>query len=336
MTTSLTQTLYHAFVGSLAADAVAMPVHWYYDTVALDRDYGTIRSYQQPRNPHADSILWRSQYIPVNNRGDILREQAAFWGQRGVHYHQFLAAGENTLNFQLARELFQWVVARGGYEPTAWLERYIGCMLSPGWHQDTYVEEYHRAFFTAYAMGKPPEQCGIADIHIGGLATVPALCAALAVSGFTREDDMVQTVANHVSLTHRHPRVIGAATTLTRLLIRVTEGCELERALGEMANGWISLAAFSRHMQQPDRMIIGKVFSPACYIDEAFPASLYVAWRHRHDFSSAICANAMVGGDNCHRGAVVGALLGAMHGVKTEWMNGLHPSPPTLLAKEKI
>jgi ADP-ribosylglycohydrolase len=330
MTTTIAQPLYHAFLGSLAADAVSMPVHWYYDTAALDRDYGTIRTYQPPRSPHPDSILWRSHYTTINERGDILRDQAPFWGQRGVHYHQFLAAGENTLNFQLARELFAWVVSSGGYEPRAWLDRYIACMLSPGWHRDTYVEEYHRAFFTAYARGKPPEQCGIDDMHIGGLATVPALCAALAISGITCEDKMVQTVVNHVSLTHRHPRVIDAAMTLTRLLVRLSESVELERALGDVANGWISLAAFLQYQHQPDRMIISRVFSPACYIDEAFPAALYVAWRHQHDVASAICANAMVGGDNCHRGAVVGALLGVIHGVNDEWINGLRPTPPTL------
>ena len=46
MATTLDQPLYHAFLGSLAADAVSMPVHWYYDTAALDRDYSTISTYQ--------------------------------------------------------------------------------------------------------------------------------------------------------------------------------------------------------------------------------------------------------------------------------------------------
>ena len=32
-----------AFLGALVADAVAMPVHWYYDRQALARDYGTIK-----------------------------------------------------------------------------------------------------------------------------------------------------------------------------------------------------------------------------------------------------------------------------------------------------
>ncbi len=314
-----------AFAGSLAADALAMPVHWYYDTTALDRDYGDLVGYHAPRNPHPDSILWRSRYEAVDARGDILRDQAAYWGQRGIHYHQFLAAGENTLNFKLARELYRWVIERGTYDPAQWLEHYAALMLTPGWHRDTYVEEYHRAFFTAYAQGKPLEHCGISDRHIGGLASVPALCAALAATGISREEDMVRTVIQHVNLTHRHPRVIDAATVLTRLFMLLADGRALNDAFSAAATGWVSLSAFLKLSRQPDRAVVGRVWSPACYIDEAFPAALYLAWRHQDDFASAIKANALVGGDNCHRGAVVGALAGMIHGVDKRWVEGLVP-----------
>jgi ADP-ribosyl-[dinitrogen reductase] hydrolase len=324
---ALAKNLYAAYTGSLVADAVAMPVHWYYDTAALDRDYGPITGYQKPKNPHAGSILWRSTYTPVNERGDILREQAQYWGQRGVHYHQFLAAGENTLNFQLARELHHWATARGGYEPDAWLEHYIECMLAPGWHRDTYVEEYHRGFFTNYAQGKKPNRCGISDVHIGGLAQVPALCAALTTCGVNEEDAMIDAVATHIGLTHRHDRVIDAGRTLARLLIKLSEGWELDRALEATCQSWISISKFKKLMDQPDRVVVGQVFSPACYIDDAFPAALYLAWRHQQDFSAGVCANAMAGGDNCHRGAVVGSLLGAVHGVGGEWLGRLKKSP---------
>ena len=50
-------------------------------------------------------------FLFVNADGDILREQAQYWGKRGVHYHQFLTAGENTLNSLLAIELFELVQA---------------------------------------------------------------------------------------------------------------------------------------------------------------------------------------------------------------------------------
>ena len=168
-----------ALLGSLAADALAMPVHWYYDRAALVRDYGEVTSYLAPKNPHADSILWRSSYTALNERGEILHEQAQYWGRRGVHYHQFLAAGENTLNFQLAARLYAQTLARGRYDADAWLAFYLDFMLTPGNHRDTYVEEYHREFFTNYARGRKPRSCGVADVHIGGLAAVPALFDAL-------------------------------------------------------------------------------------------------------------------------------------------------------------
>jgi ADP-ribosylglycohydrolase len=299
------------YEGSLAADALAMPVHWYYDRAALRRDYGWVDHFMPPRNPHPGSILWRSEYEALNERGDILREQAVFWGQREIHYHQFLKAGENTLNFKLAAELFQWIKARGGYDPDAWLEHYIARMLEPGWHRDTYVEEYHRAFFTRYAQGKTPRKCGISDEHIGGLATVPALVAAL--EG-TPRDELRRIVKEHVGLTHAHANVLRAADTLVRLLCEVAAGTTLRDAIRNEAGDWISGNKAESWRNQPDEQVIGARFSPACYIAEAMPAALYLTWKYHDDFAAGVIANANVGGDNCHRGAVVGSLLGAAGG----------------------
>ncbi len=299
------------YEGSLAADALAMPVHWYYDREALRRDYGTVDHFMAPRNPHPDSILWRSSYQALNNRGDILREQADYWGQQGIHYHQFLKAGENTLNFKLAAELFAMTKERGGYDADAWLERYIARMHEPAWHRDTYVEEYHRAFFTRYAQGKMPRKCGISDEHIGGLATVPALVAAL--DGVSC-DEVRRTVKEHVGLTHNHPNVLRAADTLVRLLVALADGEPLRDAMRRCAGDWISGTKADSWLHQADDHVIGTRFSPACYIAEAMPAALYLAWKYHNDYAAGVVANAMVGGDNCHRAAVVGSLLGAARG----------------------
>jgi len=301
-----------AYQGSLAADALAMPVHWYYDTTALRRDYGMVDRFLEPKNPHAGSILWRSEYHALNEKGDILRDQAQYWGKRGIHYHQFLRAGENTLNYRIARELFAFVKEHGSYDPDAWLERYISRMLEPGWHRDTYVEEYHRAFFTNYAQGKKPRECGIRDEHIGGLATVPALCAAL--EG-TELSELRIIVKEHVGLTHAHANVLRAADTLVRLLWRIAEGMEVHEAIRLEAGDWLSGRKSDSWLHQPDEHVIGSRFSPACYISDAMPAALYLVWKYHRDFSAGIISNAMVGGDSCHRGAVVGSLLGASCGV---------------------
>ena len=308
-----------AFVGALAADAVAMPVHWYYDREALARDYGQITSYLAPKSPHPDSILWRSSFTPVNERADILHDQARYWGQRGVHYHQFLPAGENTLNFQLAAQLYHQTLRLGRYDADAWLAFYLEFMLTPGRHRDTYLEEYHREFFTNYARGRRPRACGVADVHIGGLAPVPALFCSL--NGNLA--DVAAAVQEHVALTHKDRGVLRAAGCLVRILAAVRAGEPLRAAILSHASDWISAAKVSAWSKEADAVVIGRRLSPACYIPDAFPAALYLAWKYADDFSAGICANAQVGGDSCHRGTVVGALLGEVNGVPEKWRNGL-------------
>jgi ADP-ribosyl-[dinitrogen reductase] hydrolase len=332
----------NAFLGSLVADAVAMPVHWYYDPSALDRDYPELAAamadprlpvYLPPRNPHPDSILWRSQWNPPSPRFDILREQAAFWGRRGIHYHQFLAAGDNTLNFLLAAELHAMVQQSRDYDPERWLDHYVAFMLTPGRHHDTYVEEYHRHFFTNLAAGRKPINCGVRDVHIGGLVAVPALVAALG----PRHPDLRRIVRVHVSLTHKDDDVLAAADALARILVAVTRedggpDADLRAVILEEASDWISVAkvrewearaASAAGSACPERAVVGGVLSPACYIPDAFPAALYLAWRHAGDVTAGVVANARVGGDNCHRGAVVGSLIGASSPIPHRLLAGL-------------
>ncbi len=309
-----------AYLGSLLADALAMPAHWYYDREALRRDYGEISAFRAPKNPHPDSILWRSEYSPPNEKGEILHEQAHYWGQRGIHYHQFLKAGENTLNFQLATELVRLAEEEGGYDPDKWLARYIDFMRTPGKHHDTYLEECHRGFFTKYAGGKKPRKCAVEDEHIGGLAQVPALCFALENPDLP---ELRAAVKEHVGLTHAHDEVRHAADTLACLLFRLGEGMPLREAIRQEAGDWISGKKAEKWAAQADTTVIGQCFSPACYIAESMPASLYLAWKYHDDFSAGVIANAMVGGDSCHRGAVVGSLLAAAQGIPEKWIAGL-------------
>jgi len=312
----------NAFLGSLVADAVAMPVHWYYNQQALDRDYPELAAgpvYLAPRSPHADSILWRSSYTAANEKGDILHDQARYWGQRGVHYHQFLAAGENTLNYQLAVELHDFVRARRDYDPEQWLDRYVDFMLTPGRHRDTYVEEYHRHFFTNHAAGRKPINCGVRDVHIGGLVPVPALVAALGPT----HHDLRRIVRLHVGLTHKDDGVIEAADILAVILAQVCQGADLRETILAEASDWISAAKVEQWSRHPDRRVVGGILSSACYIPDAFPAALFLAYRHADDFAGGVVSNALCGGDNCHRGAVVGSLLGAAAPIPAELVNGL-------------
>ena len=82
-------------------------------------------------------------------------------------------------------------------------------------------------------------------------------------------------------------------------------------------------AKIEKWSRNPDRMVVGGILSSACYIPDAFPATLSLAWRHAGDFAGGVGSNALCGGDNCHRGAVVGSLLGATAPIPAELVNGL-------------
>lgn len=41
---------------------------------------------------------------------------------------------------------------------------------------------------------------------------------------------------------------------------------------------------------------------------------LYLAYKHADSFEDAVLSNTNVGGENCHRGAALGALMGAAVG----------------------
>ena len=320
---AMSEAYQNALLGALVADAAAMPVHWYYDTAAMDRDYGDFGGYETPRNPHPDSILWRSRYEARNEKGEILHDQAQYWGKRGVHYHQFLPAGDNTVNFLLGIQLYRTTVRAGHYDPDAWLGWYVELMRTPGWHRDTYLEEYHRAFFDNYARGREPRDCGIEDLHIGGLTPVPFLVAALDAVGDTDPGEVRRIVREHLALTHRSRHVLEAGEAYARMLQDLAGGAELRETLRYRGSAWIRAEALEAWSRLPDRSVVGRRLTPACYLPESFAAALFLAWKYADDFSAGILANAKVGGDNCHRGAVVGGLLGAARGVPDGWLEGL-------------
>ena len=321
--------LYGLFIG----DALAMPVHWYYDRQALDRDYGRVTDFVAPRPDHPDSILWRSAYEAPNARGEILHDQARYWGRRQVHYHQFLKAGENTLNLKLARLLMDMLRETGRYRVTDFLERYIAFMTTPGRHRDTYVEECHRNFFRNYAAGVPPEKCGREEKHIGGLAGL----VPLVVFYRERPERARAAALEHLALTHPGRKMERAATLVIDLLLQVLAGAPLQTALTtEISTQKNPLTghAFSKWLALPDERVIGRYLSTACYVEESVPAVLYLALKYHADPGKMLIANTNLGGDNVGRGALLGALAGAAHGQDAfprRWIRGLLEPPPDIL-----
>lgn len=322
-----------AILGMFVGDALAMPVHWYYDRHALLRDYGEVSGYLAPKNPHPNSILWRSTYTAVNDRAEILHDQARFWGRPGVHYHQFLKAGENTLNLKLSALLIKHILANDGYDADLYLSTYIDFMTTPGSHRDTYVEEYHRYFFTNYASGKPPTACGVQEKHISGLIGMIPLAVY-----YAHDPDLARRKAlAHLGLTHLGPRMAAAGEFLMDVLLPVLSGESLFDVIAQTVrrqDNPLLGHPLLRWIADADEIVVGQRLSTACYVEDALPATAYLAMKYHDDPHRGLIANTRLGGDNAGRGAVLGALLGAANGQRAfpdAWIKGLRHPPPELI-----
>ena len=319
--------LYGLFIG----DALAMPVHWYYNREALARDYGRVTDFLAPNGSHPDSILWRSSYRALNKRGEILHDQARYWGRPQVHYHQFLDAGENTLNVQIARLLLDSLKVHGQYRTEDFLQRYIAFMTTPGMHRDTYIEECHRNFFANYAREVAPEKCGVEEKHVGGLVGIVPIVAFFR----DRPELARQKAFLHLSLTHPGERMRQAAALVVDMMLDLFAGTPLDKALSARISAQTSPFLghpFLKWIGEADETVVGRRLSTACYVEDAVPEVVYLALKYHDDPEAALIANTNLGGDNAGRGAVLGALMGAAHGMAgfpSRWIEGLK-TPPVL------
>ena len=203
---------------AMVADALAMPVHWFYRTADILRAFpkGMIQLFDAPTH-HPSSIMSLHSKRQGGRRvtgerqtnvvGDvILRDKACHWDQPGVHYHQGMKAGENTLNAHTVLWLLQALVETGGtYQEAAFLRRYIEQMTATeATHPDTYAESYHRGFFANWAQGRDPKACA-AVTHdtpsIGGLVRIGPLALLLLHRG-EEVAEVKSVVARHLDLTH--------------------------------------------------------------------------------------------------------------------------------------
>jgi ADP-ribosylglycohydrolase len=331
-----------ALWGMFVGDALAMPAHWYYDVTALHRDFGVLSDYQAPKNYHPNSIMSLAS-TGGSGRGSregdvigsvILHNKKHLWGQPNRHYHDGLKSGDNTLNLLCVRVLLRTMNQAGCYNSVDFLREYVSFMTTPGSHNDTYAESYHRQFFANYARGVPPERCAGPENHdtasIGGLVALPPVIAAA-----LRADDpsaVEAALLAHLRLSHHSAKLERYALALGNLLpcmLReprtriVPVVCATAHSLG------FPVAKVVERVQRDrlsDLQVIGNILSPACYIDQSFPAVLYLTARYEDDFEAAMVANTNVGGDSCHRGAVLGALMGAAYGFRAipeSWVRGL-------------
>ena len=321
-----------ALASLFVGDSLAMPVHWYYNTADIQRAFpGGVRGLEAAPEFHPSSIMslhsTRRGGRSGRDQGQsdspeivgevILKGRQHLWGQANRHYHHGMQAGDNTLNAHCARVLMRSITdCNGRYSRDHFLQSYIEFMTAePPRHRDTYAESYHRGFFANLVAGKPPHQCG-ARTHdtpsMGGLVTI----GPLAINSLLHGDDLATaqtTCREHLFLTHPDEtlgRVCDGYVALIAGLLLRKEGESADRHLQEAAQTTMGIDLESMvERARTDRDIVGGRYSTACYISDSWPSLLYLAYKYRDDPKAALLANTNLGGENAHRGAVLGGLV---------------------------
>lgn len=307
-----------------------MPAHWFYRPGDILRTFGPAGIVDMEPAPqrHPSSIMSLHSTSAGGRRGAsasaapdivgdvILKGRRELWNVPGVHYHHGLPAGENTLNAWCARWLMEYLIEAGDYDAQGWTERYVERMTAdPPAHPDTYAESYHRGFFANLAAGKPPLGCG-AVTHdtpsMGALVTVaPLALQQLHLHGLAAAR---RTCRQHVAITHPDEGlldVVDAYVSLLHAQVRELRGDAWRAALVEAAAA-VPGTRLDRLLgsARADNEMIGPHWSLACYIADSWPSVCWLAARHVDDADRALRINTNLGGENAHRGAVLGTLVG--------------------------
>lgn len=321
---------------SFIADALAMPVHWFYNPLDIYRAFSDgVEGFAAAPAFHPSSIM-SLHSTNAGGRGKqatssepqvvgdvILKGKRQYWGIANQHYHRGMRAGENTLNLHCMRVVLRCLNQHGGrYERDSFLRDYIAFMTAgEPQHPDTYAESFHRGFFANLVNGKPAHKCGAAThdtASIGGLVMIAPI--AIAELLYERSLKRVQDVCRtHLFLTHPDEQLAAICDVYVALIDALLfrefsstaniQDARLMIAAAAKKTAGVDLAQIVQKHEW-DNQVIGKLFSRACYIEDSWPSVLYLAWKYLEDPRRALIANTNLGGDNCHRGAVLGVLLG--------------------------
>lgn len=265
------------------------------------------------------------------------------------HYHHGLGSGENTIAAHLVRVLIRSVAEKGRYEEDHFLESFVQFMTTAGSRKDPYTEIYLRSWFENYTRGLPATACAERQRRVWSIGSHGGMIRPMVLSLLAAtEHQGLGFAIEHQNLTHRSENVAAALSVTVPLLQDLIDGkaaseaadtrsrnlrapkltgdelhemyfehrgpgniphrqmWELHTDLSEKA---FDLGQLTAENEVED--VVLKKFGTVCYPEHGLPLLLFLAAKHGFAPEPSLLANVNAGGDNVHRGAVLGLLVGA-------------------------
>ena len=284
-----------AIWGQLIGDAFCLGTHWIYDLDEL-------------RRAHPDGV-----------RG--------FETPTADHYHAGKTSGDQTHYGEAALVLLESVADRGELDHRDFGGRFMRYFGAP--EHRGYLDHATKETL-AHAAAQPAAtfdfQHGADDDQ---LATVSRLAPVVAVACLRGQDRaaLLEAVARVTRVTQNNPRAVAYAQADALVLAALLTDHDLHTALLQAERVMASMgtseaeevraqfrAAADATLQTVTAATLA--FGQSCPLEHSFPSSVHCLVKHSDSFNDAMIANAEAGGDNAGRAAMLGAWLGARHGLR--------------------
>jgi len=266
-------------MAAFAADALAMPVHWVYDTSKLAKEFGRVDHFLEPPKGSYHFGKTSGQFTHYGDQMLVLLESVA--ACRGFHLDDFARRW---------RELFA---------------DYRG-----------YVDKATKATLENLARGASPVEAGSSSNDLAGASRmVPLVLCYQDDLDALIEAAQLQTRMTH----NHPEVIASAKFFAQVLLMTLhghspsdameKVGADIE--MGSPLKTWLETAR--EHGPQDSVSAIAEL-GQTCHAPHAFRAVVQLLIRHEGNLVEALVENVMAGGDSAARGILVAAVLAAHHG----------------------
>jgi ADP-ribosylglycohydrolase len=305
-----------AIWGQIVGDAAALGTHWIYDLDAMRKTYPEVAGFEEPREGHYHFGKLPGDLTHYGEAALVMAESVAALGR----FDQFHFGARFVEHFGSASyKGYLDKATRGTLERKAAFER-----EHPG----------HEFVF----------QSGADDQQMAAVSRL----APLVVAHF-HDPQLLEYVVRATRVTQDNDGAVLYAKADAMILFELLRGRDFRWALHETAEMVIKdpvhgagLHQEMRNAEQAESLSVIEAtdqFGQGCPLPQSFPSSIQCVLKHGDSYRDAILANIRAGGDNAGRGAMLGAWMGAMLGVKSipaEWRRKLRSFDAVNAAVEAI
>jgi hypothetical protein len=274
-------------MGALVADAAALGLHWIYDPAriaALADSHGS------------------AAFVPL--------DPANFEGVPAYFAHGARQNGALTQYGEVLGLAIRSLNTARPLNASAYQSAYAA-RFGPGGAYVGYIDRVMRGTLANMAAGQT-DPSGIDDDQLPAVAALPAVIVA-----HLHAPDLSDIVAKAIRMTNVNDTAHSHGMAFAGLLTLVLHGKPLQTALRSTAEtalkdlGTALRAALADTGTSTD---YGEVTGRACHLPMALPLCFHILAR-AESFAGAVEANIRAGGDSAGRAIIIGAVMGAVHGI---------------------